>query len=84
MDPVFVYVSRRVQIESESFGLKALGGKISFKSVTLKNASFWDVTPCISCVNRRTLKMEAMPSSETSIYTRSTRQHIPEGGILLI
>jgi hypothetical protein len=123
--------------------------------VTTKNAVFWDVAPCISCVNRRfggryrfhlqgrtsvsswpcrscvnrrfgrtyrlhlqgrnirergssvsrwpcrscvnqpsahagssladfsTLKMEAIHSSETSVYTRSTRHHIPEDGILL-
>jgi hypothetical protein len=29
------------------------------------------------------LKMEAIRSSETSVYTRSTRRHIPENGILL-
>jgi hypothetical protein len=29
-----------------------------------------------------TLKMEAIRSSETSVHTRSTRRHIPEGGIL--
>jgi hypothetical protein len=29
-----------------------------------------------------TLKMEAIRSSETSIYTRSTLRHIPEDGIL--
>jgi hypothetical protein len=29
-----------------------------------------------------TLKMEAIRSSETSVYTRSTRRHIPEDGIL--
>jgi hypothetical protein len=29
-----------------------------------------------------TLKMEAIRSSETSVYTRSTRHHIPEDGIL--
>jgi hypothetical protein len=77
-----------------------------FKAVTMKNAVFWDVAPCGSCVNRRfggmyrrlnlqppahagssladfsTLKMEAIRSSETSVYTRSTRRHIPEDGIL--
>jgi hypothetical protein len=31
-----------------------------------------------------TLKMEAIRSSETSVHTRSTRRHIPEGGILHI
>jgi hypothetical protein len=29
-----------------------------------------------------TLKMEAIDSSETSIYTRSMRRHIPEDSIL--
>jgi hypothetical protein len=29
-----------------------------------------------------TLKMEAISSSETSVYTISTRRHIPEDGIL--
>jgi hypothetical protein len=29
-----------------------------------------------------TLKMEAIRSSETSVHRRSTRRHIPEGGIL--
>jgi hypothetical protein len=29
-----------------------------------------------------TLKMQAIRSSETSVYTRSTRHHIPEDGIL--
>jgi hypothetical protein len=59
----------------------------------MKNAVFWDVAPCRSCVNRRfggtfrlhlqgTLKMEEIRSSETSVYTRSTRRHIPEDDIL--
>jgi hypothetical protein len=64
--------------------------------MTMKNAVFWDVTPCRSCVNMwlqttdagsslvdfLTLKMEAIRSSETSVHTRSTRLHIPEDGIL--
>jgi hypothetical protein len=29
-----------------------------------------------------TLKMEAVPSSVTSVLTRSTRRYIPENGIL--
>jgi hypothetical protein len=45
-----------------------------FTEVTMKNAVFWDVASCRSCVNRR--------SSETSVRTRSTRLHIPEDGIL--
>jgi hypothetical protein len=90
----------------------------------MKNAVFWDVAPCRSCVNRRfggmyrlhlqgkkirergtsvkrcslqttsvhagssladfsTLMMEEIHSSETSVYTISTRRHIPEDGILL-
>jgi hypothetical protein len=30
------------------------------------------------------LNMEAILSSETSVHTRSTRRHIPEGGILQV
>jgi hypothetical protein len=40
----------------------------------LKNAVFWDVATCRSCVNRR--------FEGTLIHTRSTRRHIPEDGIL--
>jgi hypothetical protein len=40
----------------------------------LKNAVFWDVAPCRSCVNRR--------SSETSVHTRSARCDIRDDGIL--
>jgi hypothetical protein len=29
-----------------------------------------------------TLTMEAIPSSETSVHTRSTQRHIPEDGVL--
>jgi hypothetical protein len=45
-----------------------------FTAVTRKNAVFWDVAPYRSYVNRR--------SSETSVYTLSTRRHTPEDGIL--
>jgi hypothetical protein len=40
----------------------------------VKNAVFWDVAPCRSCVNRR--------FGGTSVHTRSTWGHIPEVGIL--
>jgi hypothetical protein len=43
-------------------------------AVTMKNAVFWDMAPCGSCVNRRFVG--------TSVYTISTRRHIPEDGIL--
>jgi hypothetical protein len=56
--------------------------------VTMKNAVFWDVMPCRSCLNRHfgggTLRMEAIRTYETSFQTRSTRRHIPEDGILHI
>jgi hypothetical protein len=37
---------------------------------------------CSSLAEFSTLKMEAIRSSEISVYTRSTRRHIPEDGIL--
>jgi hypothetical protein len=43
----------------------------------LKNAVFWDVAPCRSCVPRRfggTYRLRR--SSETSVHTRCTRRHI--------
>jgi hypothetical protein len=65
-----------------------------FTAVTMKNAVFWDVAPCISRLQPPayagpsladfvTLKMEAIRSSETSVHTRSTQRHIPEDGIIL-
>jgi hypothetical protein len=39
----------------------------------LKNAVFWDVALCGSCVNQH--------SSEISSHTRSTQRDIPEDGI---
>jgi hypothetical protein len=39
----------------------------------LKNAVFWDVAPYRYCVNRR--------FGGTSVYTISTRRHIPQNGI---
>jgi hypothetical protein len=45
-----------------------------FTAVTVKNAVFWDVTPCRPCVNRC--------FGGTWVHTRSTRRHIPEYGIL--
>jgi hypothetical protein len=51
-------------------------------TATMKNAVFWDVAPCRSCVNRRfggtyglhlqdfyTLKMVAIRSCGTSVHT---------------
>jgi hypothetical protein len=84
-----------------------------FTAVTLKNAVFWNVTPCGLCKNRRfgethllhhqddsvpwlldpanvvrssriliTPMMEMILSPETLVFTRATRRHIAEDGIL--
>jgi hypothetical protein len=45
-------------------------------AMTMKNAVFWDVAPCRSCVERR--------FGGTSVHTRSIWHHIPEDGILTI
>jgi hypothetical protein len=53
--------------------------------VTIKNVVFWDVTLCISCVNRRfgeTYPFHVHDSSETSVNVRYTQRHIPEDDIL--
>jgi hypothetical protein len=66
-------------------------------AVTMKNAVFWDVALCGSCLNRRfggTCRLHlqggknqlvtalATRSSESSLIRRPTRRHIPEDGIL--
>jgi hypothetical protein len=59
----------------------------------MKNAVFWDVAPCrlqspaqssssLADLFLSTLTMEAIRSSETSVYTISKRRHIPEDGVL--
>jgi hypothetical protein len=61
----------------------------------MKNAVFWDVTPCGPCKNRRfggkavatslilfTMMMEAILSVKTSVLIRATRSHIAEDGVL--
>jgi hypothetical protein len=47
-----------------------------FTAVIMKNPAFWEVAPCRSCeLNRR--------FGGTSVqFTRCTRRHIPEDGIL--
>jgi hypothetical protein len=61
----------------------------------MKNAVFWDVVPCRYCgcshllmlvprsrIFSSTMKMEAIRSSETSVYKITTRRYIPEDCIL--
>jgi hypothetical protein len=61
----------------------------------MKNAIFWDVALCRSCLQQparagssltdfSTLKMEAIRSSKTSVHRRSTQCHIPQTGILQV
>jgi hypothetical protein len=67
-----------------------------FRAVSMKNAVFWDVTPCASCMRNllvtdnvvlnsliiSTLTMETIPFSQTSVLTRATQRHISDDGIL--
>jgi hypothetical protein len=39
---------------------------------------FWDVLPCKIIVDRRSLMVEAVRTSETSVDNYFTRQYIPE------
>jgi hypothetical protein len=71
---------------------------VRFETVTMKNAAFWGVASCRYFVNWfslqppahagspfedfSTLKMETIHFSETSVYIISTRDYIPEDGIL--
>jgi hypothetical protein len=62
----------------------------------MKNVVFWDVAPCgllqtgvssgltffLAHGISSTLKMEETCSSETSVYNKPTRRHIPDDDIL--
>jgi hypothetical protein len=66
--------SRQKVVEgSRKHGIVYVRFKV-FTAVPMKNAVFWDVAPCRSCVNRR--------FGGTSVHTTFTRRHIPEDGIL--
>jgi hypothetical protein len=62
-------------------------GVFLFTVVLNEECAFWGVAQSpphsdSSLADFSTLKMEAIPSSKTSVHTRSTRRHIPEDGIL--
>jgi hypothetical protein len=48
--------------------------------VSMKVSAFWDIAPCslIEVDRRFTLMMEAVHTSEMSVYSETTRQYIPE------
>jgi hypothetical protein len=83
--------SKVKQVNKKKYCLNLVRFEV-FAALTMKNAVFWDVAPCIACVDRRfggtyrvsssNLKMEAIYSSETSVNTIYTRRHIPEDGLL--
>jgi hypothetical protein len=50
-----------------------------FTAVTMKNAVFWDVTPCGFCSSAiLVILMKAIRSSEAPVLTRVKRRNIPE------
>jgi hypothetical protein len=69
-------------------------------AVTMMIIIFWEMTPwgsykslclykslrlrSVTCSHSRTLKMEAIRSSETSVLVRATRCHLPEDDNLLL
>jgi hypothetical protein len=64
-------------------------GEIGGMMIGRRNRSTWRKLQSAATCSRlfvfakfSTLKMEAIRSSETSVYTRCTRRHVPEDGIL--
>jgi thermostable 8-oxoguanine DNA glycosylase len=46
-----------------------------FTSVTMNNALFWDVAPCISCVNRRFERTYRLPENGGDMFLRNVGSH---------
>jgi hypothetical protein len=65
--------------------LKSLRHVTIVLGLRFSGSRLWPLTHAgSSSADISTLMMEAIRSSETSVYTRSTQRHVPEDGILLL
>jgi hypothetical protein len=79
VDPTSDYVAGHKN-KSGVKSLPNLGFEV-FTAANMKNAVFWNVRQCLVKVDVSE-ELDATRSTETSGFTRPTRRHIPEGGIL--
>jgi hypothetical protein len=76
-----VGVGARVLVGSGIFNVRF----VVSTAVTMKNAVFWDVTPCGSCKNRHfggRYCLHRQGEKNRAVLTTATRRHNPEDGIL--